>query len=295
MRKGIIYAAVCYSAWGIFPLYFKALQALPSLEILLHRMVWALVFLALVLTWRKQWAWLSTVRQQKKLLAGFMLSAVLLSTNWFLYIWSINHDRIIDASLGYFMTPLVNVFLGFMLLKERLRPAQWIAVASAALGVTWLAFQTGHPPYIALCLAITFGLYGLLRKTASLGALEGLSLETLILLPFALFYLAYLHWQDVSVFGSVDLTTQLLLVAAGPITAIPLLLFAAAARRIPLATLGLLQYISPTVQFLLGVFLYNEHFGHERLIGFIAIWFGLLLYSVDGMRTGGLTGSLFRR
>lgn len=285
MRKGILYAAACYSAWGVFPIYFKALQAIPPLEILLHRMVWALVFLVLVLTWRRQWAWLANLRQQPKLLLGFAASALLLAANWFLYIWAINNDRIIDASLGYFMTPLVNVFLGFILLKERLKPVQWLAVSLAALGVLWLTFQTGHPPWIALVLAVSFGMYGLLRKTAALGALEGLSLETMMLFPFALAYLAYLLSTQQSAFLQIPASTQLLLLAAGPITAIPLLLFAAGARRIPLATLGLLQYISPTLQMLLGVLLYKEQFNPERFVGFLGIWAGLMVYSADALRS----------
>ncbi|MFA9273708.1 MAG: EamA family transporter RarD [Candidatus Aquirickettsiella gammari] len=284
MRKGIMYAAACYSAWGLFPIYFKALNSIPSIEILLHRMVWALVFLLLVLSVRKQWAWLADVFRQPKLLAGFTASAVLLSANWFLYIWAINNDRIVDASLGYFMTPLVNVFLGFVLLKERLRTFQWLAIACAGLGVLWLSLQTGHPPWIALVLASTFGMYGLLRKTAALGALEGLSLETMILFPFAFAYLGYLALHEQSVFLQATTNTQILLLAAGPITAIPLLMFAAAARRIPLATLGLMQYISPTIQLLIGVWLYHEQFSHERLLGFLGIWLGLFIYSADSLR-----------
>lgn len=284
MRKGIIYAAACYSAWGLFPIYFKALHSIPSIEILLHRMVWALVFLLLVLSVRKQWTWLRDVFRQPKLLAGFAASAILLSANWFLYIWAINNDRIVDASLGYFMTPLVNVFLGFILLKERLRTIQWLAITCAGLGVLWLSLQTGHPPWIALVLASTFGMYGLLRKTAALGALEGLSLETMLLFPFALAYLVYLSLHEQSVFLQATTSTQILLLAAGPITAIPLLMFAAAARRIPLATLGLMQYISPTIQLLIGVWLYHEQFSQERLLGFLGIWSGLLIYSVDSLR-----------
>ncbi len=284
MRKGIFYAAACYSAWGLFPIYFKALHSIPSLEILLHRMVWALVFLLLVLAARRQWNWIRNVVRQPKLLAGFAASALLLSANWFLYIWAINNDRIVDASLGYFMTPLVNVFLGFILLKERLRSVQWFAIACAGLGVLWLGLQTGHPPWIALVLATTFGMYGLLRKTAALGALEGLSLETMLLFPFALAYLIYLALHGQSAFLQTTTATQFLLLAAGPITAIPLLMFAAAARRIPLATLGLMQYISPTIQLFIGIWLYNEQFSHDRMLGFLGIWAGLLVYSIDSLR-----------
>jgi chloramphenicol-sensitive protein RarD len=295
MRKGILYAAACYSAWGIFPLYFKALHVMPSIEILLHRMVWALVFLVLVLAWRRQWSWLTNAIRQPKLLAGFALSTALLSFNWFLYIWSINNDRIIDASLGYFMTPLVSVVLGFVLLKERLRSVQWVAVACAACSVFWLAFQTGHPPWIALSLAFSFGVYGLLRKTAALGALEGLSLETMMLFPFAIAYLIYLSTHNANTYFQVPIQTQLLLLAAGPITAIPLLLFGAAARLIPMATLGLMQYISPSLQLVIGVWVYHEQFSQERLIGFLGIWLALLIYSIDGIRTNlGKTKSLAR-
>lgn len=283
MRQGLLYAALCYSIWGLFPLYFKAIQTVSAMEILLHRVLWSMLFLLGVLTWRRQWTWLTTLRQQKKLIAGFAFSALLLSTNWFIYIWAVNNGRIVDSSLGYFMTPLVNVLLGLILLKERLRAMQWLAVALAAVGVAWLTLQTGQLPLISLSLAMTFGLYGLLRKTAQLGALEGLSLETLLLFPFALSYLMYLTWHGQSHFVSSDTSTQLLLLAAGPITAIPLLLFAAAARRIPMATLGLMQYIAPSIQFLIGVWWFQEVFNQDKFIGFIAIWTGLLIYSLEGV------------
>lgn len=284
MRKGILYATACYTVWGLFPLYFKAIGEIPPMEILFHRMLWALIFLVMTLAWRKQWAWIPPLLKQPKLIAGFASSAVLLSTNWFIYIWAINNGKVIDASLGYFMTPLVNVLLGYVLLHERMRRIQWWAVGIAAGGVVWLTFQTGHPPWIGLSLAATFGVYGLLRKTAALGALEGLSLETFLLFPFALAYLSFLAINGQSAFLHSTGTTQLLLLAAGPITAVPLLLFAAGARRIPMATLGLLQYIAPSLQLLLGVWLYHEPFSLERLIGFAAIWAGLIVYSAEGLR-----------
>lgn len=284
MRKGILYATACYTVWGLFPLYFKAIGEIPPMEILFHRMLWALIFLVMTLAWRKQWAWIPPLLKQPKLIAGFASSAVLLSTNWFIYIWAINNGKVIDASLGYFMTPLVNVLLGYVLLHERMRRIQWWAVGIAAGGVVWLTFQTGHPPWIGLSLAATFGVYGLLRKTAALGALEGLSLETFLLFPFALAYLSFLAINGQSAFLHSTGATQLLLLAAGPITAVPLLLFAAGARRIPMATLGLLQYIAPSLQLLLGVWLYHEPFSLERLIGFAAIWAGLIIYSAEGLR-----------
>ncbi|MES2047790.1 MAG: EamA family transporter RarD [Pseudomonadota bacterium] len=284
MRKGILYATACYTAWGLFPIYFKAISEIPAMEILFHRMLWALLFLVMVLAWRKQWSWIPELLKKPKLIAGFAGSALLLSINWFIYIWATNNDHIVDASLGYFITPLVNVLLGYAFLHERMRPIQWWAVGLAASGVVWLTVQTGHPPWIGLSLAASFGAYGLLRKTAALGPLEGLSLETFLLFPFALAYLTFSAANGQSAFLHSAITTQLLLLAAGPITAIPLLLFAAGARRIPLATLGLLQYISPSIQLLLGVWIYHEAFSAGRLIGFATIWAGLIIYSAEGLR-----------
>ncbi|MFZ6753701.1 EamA family transporter RarD [Undibacterium sp. Dicai25W] len=283
MRKGILLAGSAYTIWGLFPLYFKALHSVPSLEILLNRMLWSLLFLAIVLTWRKQWGWLAMVRRQPKLIASFALSAVLLSSNWFIYIWAVNDGKVIDSSLGYFMTPLVNILIGSVLLKEKLRSGQWLAISFAALGVAWMTFQTGHLPWIGLALAATFGTYGLLRKTAALGALEGLSLETAIFFPFAFGYLTWLtmHGQNALVSAGTDV--KILLALSGPITAIPLLMFAAGARRIPMTTLGLLQYIAPFVQLLLGVWIFNENLDTHRLIGFIAIWIALFIYSAEGL------------
>lgn len=279
----MLYAAAAYAAWGLFPVYFKALQPIAPMEILMHRMLWSLLFLAVVIAWRRQWAWLGDVVRRPKVLAGFAASAILLSSNWFIYIWAVNNNRVVDASLGYFINPLFNVLLGFLILRERLRPVQWTAVALAAAGVAWLTWQGGQLPWVALTLAVTFGLYGLLRKTASLGALEGLALETLLLFPLALAYLAVLTLQGRNGFASAPLSLQLLLAAAGPITAIPLLLFAAGARRIPLSVLGLLQYIGPTLQLLLGVWLYHEPFGGSRMFGFALIWGALAVYSLEGV------------
>jgi chloramphenicol-sensitive protein RarD len=283
MRTGMLYAATAYILWGLFPLYFKALQDIPPAEIMMHRMVWSLLFMVCVLAWRKQWSWIRKVLRQPKVLAGFAASAVILSTNWFIYIWAVNSGRVIDASLGYFINPLVNVLLGFVVLRERLRPGQWAAVGLAACGVAWLTWQGGQLPWIGLMLAASFGTYGLLRKTAALGALEGLSLETLLLFPFALGYLIALTLEGRNAFLAATASSQWLLVAAGPITAIPLLLFAAGARRIPLSVLGLLQYLGPTLQLLLGVCLYHEPFSGARLAGFAAVWGALAVYSLESL------------
>jgi chloramphenicol-sensitive protein RarD len=265
------------------PIYFKALQQVSPLEILLHRIAWAFVFLLIVLAVRRQWSWIAKVARQPKVLAGFTASAALLSVNWFIYIWSVNNGHVVDASLGYFINPLVNVLLGFLLFHERLRPVQWVAVGLAAAGVVWLTWQAGHPPWIGLALAFSFGFYGLLRKTASLGALEGLSVETFLLFPIALGYLVVLALHDQNAFLHASVMSKWLLVAAGPITAIPLLLFAAGARRIRMSTLGLLQYLAPSLQLLLGVWLYQEPFGGKRLAGYAVIWLALALYSLEGI------------
>jgi len=286
MRKGITLAICSYLAWGLFPLYFKSLTIVTPLEILSHRIIWALPFLLFVLAIRSQWAWMSTILSRPAVLTGFIASAALLSVNWLLYIWAVKNDRIIDGSLGYFINPIVNVLMGYILLKERLRAAQWIAVALAAAGVTWLAILNGHIPWISLALAISFGCYALLRKTAALGALEGLTLETMLLFPFALAYVIYLGTQKANTFASAwsdGNNMPWLLMAAGPITAIPLLSFSFAARIIPMSTLGLLQYISPSIQLLIGIWIYHEPFNAYRLTGFIIIWSALLLYSSEGL------------
>ncbi|MFC4159252.1 EamA family transporter RarD [Chitinimonas lacunae] len=281
MQTGILYAVLAYLCWGLLPLYLKLLQSIPALEILLHRMVWSLLFLCLVVLIRKQWAWLGPALRDPRVLGRFAASAAVLSVNWFIYIWAVNSGRVVDASLGYFITPLVNVMFGYLLLKERLRPGQWGAVGLAALGVVWLTWQAGQLPWIALALAASFGSYALLRKTASLGALEGLTLETLLLFPFAFGYLFWLGSHGQSGFVEASGGVKLLLALAGPITAIPLLLFAAGARRIPLSLLGLLQYIGPTLQMLLGILVWHEPFDSGKLVGFALIWSALACYSLE--------------
>lgn len=283
MKFGMLYAASAYVIWGLFPLYFKILQSVSPLHILIHRVIWSLAFLVIVLALRRQWSWVNNVVRRPKVLAGFAASALLLSANWFLYIWAVNQGRIVDASLGYFMTPLVNVLLGFALLHERLRAIQWGAIGLAVMGVAWLTWLGGSLPWISLILALSFGTYGLLRKTAALGALEGLTLESAMMFPAAVMYLGWLTAQGQNSFSDTPLTLQIMLIASGPITAIPLLLFASGARRIPLSLLGLMQYVTPSLQLLLGVWLYHEPFGSMRLIGFVLIWSGLAVFSAEGV------------
>ncbi|MEW6372233.1 MAG: EamA family transporter RarD [Pseudomonadota bacterium] len=283
MRTGIFSAALAFLCWGLFPLYFHAVKEVPAMQILAHRMLWSLAFLLIVLALRRQWRWLEQVRQPR-VFWSFVASALLLSANWLLYIWAVNNGHVIEASLGYFINPLVNIMFGYLLLKERLRRVQWIAIAIAALGVAWLTWQSGSVPWIALCLAASFGAYGLLRKTAALGALEGLSFETMVLFPVAAIYVGWLTMHGENAFlNTPSDTTRWLLVAAGPITAIPLLLFASGARQIPLSILGLLQYLAPTIQFLLGVLLFKEAFTADRLVGFALIWTALVLFAGEGL------------
>ncbi len=284
MNTGILFATLSFFIWGMFPLYFHAIGEVPPMEILAHRMLWSLLFLAIVLSVRQQWGWLPKVLRQPRVLASFIASSLLLSANWFVYIWAVNNGHIIDASLGYFINPLINVLLGQLVLKEQLRRGQWLAIGVAAAGVMWLTWQAGQLPWIALILGITFGAYGLLRKTAALAALEGLSLETMLLFPAALIYVLWLTSHGANTFLNTEAdSTRWLLAAAGPITAIPLLLFAAGARRIPMAVLGLLQYLSPSMQALLGVWVFHEAFPQPRLIGFLIIWSALLLYVAEGL------------
>jgi chloramphenicol-sensitive protein RarD len=284
MNSGVVYALAAYVIWGLFPLYFKALEQVPSLQILAHRMAWSLLFVALLLAVLKRWSWMRLLREQPALLARFTLSAVLLSSNWGIYIWAVNSNHVVDASLGYYINPLVNVALGSVLLHERLRGLQWVALAIAAVGVTVMAIEVGHVPWISLSLALTFGSYALLRKTAPLGALEGLAVETAVLFPLAVAYLFWLSTQGMNAFASADLSTRWLLVAAGPITTIPLLLFAAGARRMSMTLLGVLQYITPTLQLALGVWLYHEPFAAAKMIGFGLVWVGLAVFLLDGLR-----------
>ena len=286
MNPGVLFATSAFLCWGLFPLYFHAIGDVPPMEILAHRMLWSLLFLVIVLTARRQWKWLPAVLKKPKVVLSFVASALLLSANWFVYIWAVKNGHVIDASLGYFINPLVNVLLGQLVLKEHLRRGQWMAVAIAAAGVLWLTVQAGQLPWIALILGCTFGGYGLLRKTAALAALEGLSFETLILFPLAVAYVLWLTMNGHNAFlNAPSDTTRWLLVAAGPITAIPLLLFAAGARRIPMAVLGMLQYLSPTIQMLLGLWVFHEAFSAERMAGFVVVWSALLVYMGEGLWT----------
>ena len=283
MNPGIVYSLFAYLIWGLFPLYFKQLSLVPALEVVMHRTVWSLLFVLVGLLVLKRWAWMRGVVRQPKVLGAFALSALLLSSNWLIYVWAVQNEHVQETSLGYFILPLVNVAMAYVLLKERPRRGQWIAVGVACTGVLWLTIQGGRLPWIALLLALTFGVYGLLRKVAALGPLEGLTLETMMLAPLALVYMGVGLWRGNSVLLQGDWNINLWLMVGGPLTAIPLLLFAAGARRIPLTTLGILQYAAPTVQFILSVVVFHEPIDSTRLWGFILIWAALVVYSLEGL------------
>jgi chloramphenicol-sensitive protein RarD len=283
MPTGPLAAATAYIIWGLFPLYLKQLAHVPAFEITVHRSLWSLAFVFVLLAALGRLGWLRDALRQRRVIGVFAISALLLSVNWFIYVWAVNTNRVIDSSLGYFINPLVNVMLGFFVLHERPRPWQWAAVGLAAAGVLWLTVAAGQLPWIALVLAASFGTYGLVRKTAPLGAMEGLALETLMLAPLMAAALVAIHLAGNGHFGAGDLATDFLLVVAGPFTAIPLMLFAAGARRVTMATLGLLQYLGPSIQFLLGVYLYREPFDTTRGIGFVLIWSALVLYTGESL------------
>ncbi|UCE31063.1 MAG: EamA family transporter RarD [Burkholderiales bacterium] len=286
MRAGILYAFLAYLCWGLYPLYFRELQHVLVTETLLQRVVWSLLFVLIVLALRRRWAWLKSLWASPRQLIRFALAALVLTGNWLVFIWAQTHDRVIDASLGYFINPLVNVLVGAVLLHERQRRGQWFAVGVAGAGVLWLTVSAGQLPWVGLALAGFWACYGFLRKTARLGALEGLALETALLFPFALLGLALLAGHGESAFGAGSTSTRLLLIASGPLTSIPLLLFAAGARRIPFSLLGLLQYVGPTLHVIIGYWLFGVPFGADKLIGFSLIWSALALYTAEGLWRG---------
>jgi len=283
MNRGVLYGIAAYLMWGFFPIYLKALQVVPSLQIMLHRVVWSFLFVMLLVLLRREWPRFRDSLRKPRVLLTYTLTAVLLSVNWLIYIYGINSNQVVETSLGYFINPLLSVALGVVFLRERLRPMQWFPVGLAALGVLYLTLQYGSLPWLALALAFSFGMYGLIKKIAPLGSLHGLSLETGIIFIPAFLYLLYAESQGNGSFAHLGWNVTLLLAFAGIVTALPLLLFGLAARSIPLTLLGILQYIAPTVQFLLGIFLYQEPFTLTRLVGFAIIWLALIIFTVEGM------------
>ena len=285
-NPGVAYALAAYFAWGLLPLFLRLLAPTPTGEILAHRIVWSFVTVLFLLLVTRRIARLGPALAQPRRLLRFVATAALISINWLLYIWSIQSGHVVDASLGYFINPLVNIVLAALLLHERLRAGQKLAVALAALGVAWLTWLAGAPPWIGLAIAVSFALYGLLRRDAALGALEGFAVETAVLAPLALAYLAWLWWRDELAFADAPASMRWLLLAAGPITTVPLLLFAAATRRISFSMVGVLQYLSPSLQWLVGIYAFHEAFDPRKAIGFGFIWLALLIYAAESLRAG---------
>ena len=281
--RGLAAATAAFSIWGLFPVYLHPLSGVPALQVIAHRVTWGCLFILGWMLLRGELTALSATLTNSRLVARLMLTALLISCNWLVYVWSVTHAHIVDTSLGYYINPLMNVVVGVLVLRERLNRAQWIAVALAAIAVAYLTVLAGRPPWIACTLAVSCSLYGLLRKVISVDALPGLATETLLLLPLAV---AYLGWCQVAGAGALSLARPgigALLIGSGLVTAIPLFLFAYGARALPYSTVGVLQYIAPSLQLLCGVLIYHESFGPALATGFALIWMALLIYAADGL------------
>jgi chloramphenicol-sensitive protein RarD len=290
LRQGILAGLAAYFVWGLVPIFFKQLGGLDAMEIIAHRVVWSLVIMAGVLYWGGGFAQVGLSVRDPRRLARVALGSLLVAANWLIFVYGINTGQILATSLGYFILPLFNIALGVLFLRERLRGLQWLAVAFAAAGVLAETYRIGELPWIALSLALTFGVYGLLRKQLAMDAASGLFLETACITPFAVAYLVWLHASGAGHFGEF-IGQSLLLIASGPVTAIPLLLFAISARRVPLSMMGFMQYLAPTLSLLVGVVLYHEPFDLTRALGFGAIWLGIAVYSFDMWRNARPTQS----
>ena len=281
-QVGIMCAIAAYTMWGIAPIYFKQLTVLPAAEILMHRVTWSVLVLVGLIAGLKQWAKVAAALRNKKVMQVLLVAGILLGANWLLFIWAVNNDHILDASLGYYINPLINVFLGRLFLGERLRTFQRVAVVLAIVGVAILIFSYGHVPWIALVLAGSFSIYGILRKQVAVDSLPGLFIETLMLSPLAIGYWLLFGSEYSNLFNN-DASLNMLILAAGVVTTAPLLCFTAAARRIMYSTLGFLQYIGPTLMFVLAVYLYDEPLDEARLITFGFVWLALAVFSVDSL------------
>lgn len=283
-RRGYLYGLAAYVWWGFMPLYIKLLQPAGAVEILAHRVVWSVLFVAGVLTVVRGWAFLPDLLRRTRALAGIALAAGLVAINWGVYIYGVNSERVVETALGYFINPLVVVLFGVTVLRERLRAVQWVALAIGAAAVAVLTIDYGRLPYIALALALSFGGYGLVKKWLGLPAAGGFFIESSALALPAIGYLGWLGWRSDLAFGQVSAGHTTLLALAGAVTAIPLLCFAEAANRIPLTGLGMLQYVAPVLQFALGVLLFHEPMPPARLAGFALVWLALIVFTVDAVR-----------
>ena len=283
IRHGMLAGVGTYIVWGVVPIFFKQIDTIPATEVIAHRVVWSLALMALYLLFTQGFATVKTVLQAPRQLIRIAIASALVGTNWLIFVYGVNNGRILETSLGYFILPLLNVGLGVLVLDEKLRHLQWLAVAFAAIGVTIEAFRVGGLPWISLTLAATFGLYGLMRKQLPLDSANGLFLETACMTPLALGYLVWLGLNGQGHFGE-SMQVDLMLAATGVVTAVPLLLFAIAARRLPLSTIGFLQYLAPSISFMIAIFLYHEPMDFHRALGFALIWAGLVVYSIDMLR-----------
>jgi chloramphenicol-sensitive protein RarD len=281
MNKGIWNGLGAYVLWGFFPIYWKLLYEVPALQVIGHRIGWSFILLVAVLLLTRQWDNFRSAVLAPKVIGIYAIAGVLLSINWLIYVWGVNSGFIVETSLGYFINPLVSVLLGVIFLRERLRAMQWLAVGLAAAGVIYFTLTYGRLPWIALSLAFSFGIYGFVKKLAPLGSLYGLTLETALVFPAAFLYLMFVQSTGTGAFLHHGALIDILLIGTGAVTSIPLLMFASAARLIPLTMIGILQYIAPTLQFLIGVFLYHEPFDQSRLIGFSMVWLALIIFWVE--------------
>ncbi|WP_064601550.1 EamA family transporter RarD [Photobacterium sp. J15] len=283
-RRGVILALSAYTMWGIAPIYFKTLQAVSPLEILSHRVIWSFFFIAAIIWFSKSWSKVRAVLRQPKTLLILVATSLLVGGNWLIFIWAVNNNYMLDASLGYYINPLLNVMLGMLFLGERLRPLQWVAVFFAACGVGVQLLKFSSLPWVALALATSFGLYGLMRKKIRLDAETGLFMETCLLLPLAACYVLFIADSPTSDWTTNPMNTNLLLMAAGIVTTVPLLCFTGAATKLRLSTLGFFQYIGPSLMFLLAITVYGEQFTADKGYTFAFIWGALMLFSFDGIR-----------
>ncbi|MBC8209706.1 MAG: EamA family transporter RarD [Gammaproteobacteria bacterium] len=282
--QGLIAGFLAYAMWGLFPLFFNLLRDVPSIEVLLHRVIWSFVFVGLIILGLGQKSRFLQVFNHRALLLGLLMTSLLVSFNWLVYIWTVAQGRVLEASLGYFLTPLVSVFLARVFLREALDPVRWLAILLAAGGILWLVVNLGTFPWVSLSLALSFGLYGLLRKQLEVDPLTGLAVETVLLLPIALAYAFYLGYNEAGHFISAGRSVSLLLMACGVVTAVPLLFFAAAAKKLSLSAIGFMMYINPSLQFVVAIYLLDEAFKRDQLVGFVFIWAALMVFTVGSIR-----------
>lgn len=283
-KQGIIYALSAYIMWGVAPLYFKIIEDVAPLDILLHRVVWSFLFILTILLVTVRFKNIRALLKQRKKIGLLVVTSLLIAVNWLIFIWSVTNGHMLDASLGYYINPIFNVLLGTVFLQEKLRKMQWVAVLLAVCAVLIELLVFGSIPWVSISLAVTFGFYGLLRKKIQADAMSGLFIETLILLPLALAYVVFIDSSSLQSFVAEGISFSLILIASGVVTTLPLLAFSAAAIRIPLSTLGFIQYIGPSLMLLLAVFMYNEPIGEHKLLSFGFIWLALIVYTADGYR-----------